>query len=205
MVRCVKRCFLRRKLSPCFAVELRHVARRKKLHLISTQCENTDSFFTSGPSTLWRNPVQFLPHGICFLQPNCFLKCSCSPFAFPTRERIAAYCSCHHVYRIFFYICCPFTLIALQICLTSPKGLPLVLCRVQGIAITARKACLVRAHVKRKSPEDPADTPHKEVAFLQQHSQWKREGEPPHLLRRLFRECGIWVRAVVLIFLPNLI
>lgn len=83
--------------------------------------------------------------------------------------------SCHHVYRIL-YICCPFTLIALQICLTSPKGLPLVLCRVQGIAITARRARLVRAHVERKTPEDPADTPHKEVAFLQQHSQWKRGG-----------------------------
>lgn len=122
---------------------------------------------------------------VCFLQLNCFLKCFCSPFAF-TREMTYC-CICSHCHIRFLFNPPPPHTDCSSKCL-SPKGLPLVVCRVQGIAIAARKARLVRAHAERKTPEDPADAPHKRVAFSQQHSQWKQEGEPwspPLALRRM--------------------
>lgn len=93
----------------------------------------------------WHHLVYF-PHNVCFLQLNSFLKRSCSPFAFPMREITAAYslvmtCTGCYFIRIIFFL--PLYTDCSSECLTSPKGLPLVLCRLQGIAITAWKARLL--------------------------------------------------------------
>lgn len=118
------------------------------------------------------------------------LKCSCSPFAFSIWE-ILLHSSCRHMYRTLYFR--PFTLMLFKMphkskgsssCFVLSTGYRNYC--MKGLSyyelILLIQLIQVRAHIERKTPEDPANTPHKEVAFLQQHSQLKKGGRAPSLL-----------------------
>lgn len=85
----------------------------------------------------WRHLVQLLPHSVCFSTTKQFS--NVFPFSLCLSHSRENCCirSSYDAYGILFLIWMPLYTDCSSKCLTSPKGLPLVLCRVQGIAITA--------------------------------------------------------------------
>lgn len=158
-----------------------------------------------------------LSYGTCFLHQK---KCSCSPYAFSILK-ILLHSLCHMYSFFYIYIFCPFTLLLFKMP-HNTKGTSSLSCFQNRVSAAIWKAYLIwilfnrcssfrsEPSMRGRHPKDPANTPYKEVAFSQQHSQLQREEQLNlfSLFLRMwyFPDVREWklVHAVILIFLTNL-